>query len=256
MADGLRVVIASSDDLIRQLLTLACSRQGVEVVGEPVTSSRLFECCAASDPHVVVTCDRLDDQPVEAFLDALLVAGARVIVVSDDPSPDRLGSLLAREVAGFFSHDAGPDEVVAGIVAARRGELVLNAAVSSTIIRQWRRMRLEPPTAAGRGLSLTPRESDILSAMAEGLPAKAIAGRLGVALKTVENHKIRIFDKLGVRSQAHAVTVAHTLGLAPSCWRATPGMVDPASGFDLPLPGSTTTWNTARTDVGDRDDGV
>ena len=44
--------------------------------------------------------------------------------------------------------------------------------------------------------------------MADGLATKAIATKLGVALKTVENHKIRIFDKLGVRTQAEAVSLA------------------------------------------------
>jgi DNA-binding NarL/FixJ family response regulator len=216
MGDRLRVVLAVADDLIRQSLTLASERHGVEVVAEPVTAASLLASCRHCHPHVVVTGDHLGDEPVESFLDDLLSCGPRVIVVSEDPSPERLGCLLAKDVAGYFSHDAGPDEVVAGAIAAGRGELVLNAAVASTIIRQWRRMRLDPVGARSRGdLSLTPRESDILVAMADGLAAKAIAARLGVALKTVENHKIRIFDKLGVRSQAHAVTVALTLGLTP-----------------------------------------
>ena len=50
--------------------------------------------------------------------------------------------------------------------------------------------------------------------MTDGLAAKAIAAALGMAIKTVENHKIRIFEKLGVRSHAHAVTVAMAYGLA------------------------------------------
>jgi hypothetical protein len=49
--------------------------------------------------------------------------------------------------------------------------------------------------------------------MVEGLAAKAIAKRLGVATKTVENHKIRIFDKLGVRTHAQAVSVTISQGL-------------------------------------------
>ena len=64
---------------------------------------------------------------------------------------------------------------------------------------------------------MTARERDVLEAMAEGLGAKAIARRLGVAVKTVESHKFRIFEKLGVHTQAHAVAVAihHGLLTAP-----------------------------------------
>jgi DNA-binding NarL/FixJ family response regulator len=60
----------------------------------------------------------------------------------------------------------------------------------------------------------------VLKAMAEGLAAKGIARRLGVATKTVENHKVRVFDKLGVRNHAQAVSVAITHGLIPVEGRA------------------------------------
>ncbi len=49
--------------------------------------------------------------------------------------------------------------------------------------------------------------------MSKGLATKAIAIELGVAIKTVENHKIRVFEKLGVRTQAQAITVAMSFGL-------------------------------------------
>jgi len=57
-----------------------------------------------------------------------------------------------------------------------------------------------------------------LTAIVDGLAAKAIARRLGMAVKTVENHKIRIFEKLGARTQAHAVAIAvgHGLVAGPS----------------------------------------
>jgi len=220
MAEALRVVIAAADDLIRQALALACVRHGVEVVGDSDTVEGMFVACVDGRPDVVVTGDRLGEEPLEAFLTPLLACAPAVIVVSDDPSPERLGSLLAQDVSGYFSYDAGPDEVVAGVVSVGRGGMVLNASVASTIIQQWRRMRAEPARLGPhRTVALTPRETDIVCAMAEGLAAKAIAARLGMALKTVENHKIRIFDKLGVRSQAHAVTVALTLGLAPSVYQ-------------------------------------
>ena len=53
----------------------------------------------------------------------------------------------------------------------------------------------------------------VLTAMAEGLATKAIALRLDVAVKTVENHKARVFGKLGARNHAHAVTLAIEQGL-------------------------------------------
>ena len=84
---------------------------------------------------------------------------------------------------------------------------------ATTILDQWRRLRNEPEAAVERRATLTAREQDVLEAMVDGLATKAIARRLGVAPKTIENHKLRVFDKLGVRTHAHAVSVALAHGL-------------------------------------------
>jgi DNA-binding NarL/FixJ family response regulator len=135
-------------------------------------------------------------------------------VLSADPSPERLVSVLALGVFGYLSYDAGPDEVIAGVVAVAGGAVALNPTVASTVLLQWRRLRAPASASPPRWSALTPREYDVLVAITDGLAAKAVALRLGVALKTVENHKIRLFEKLGVRSQAQAVAVAVAHGLA------------------------------------------
>ena len=65
-----------------------------------------------------------------------------------------------------------------------------------------------------RPLPLTPRETEILDLVSRGLAAKQVARQLGISPKTVEQHKTRIFTKLGVPNQAAAVGVA--LGLERS----------------------------------------
>ena len=55
---------------------------------------------------------------------------------------------------------------------------------------------------------LTQRETEILNRIADGMSSLQVATSLGISPRTVENHKQRIFAKLGVRSQAHAVAVA------------------------------------------------
>src|SRR5207249_11530563 len=105
-------------------------------------------------------------------------------------------------------------QVAGAGLAVRDGAAALHPVAAGTILSQWRRLRVAQ-SAMTRN-SLTPRESEILAAMADGHAAKAIARQLGVALKTVENHKIRIFDKLGARSQAQAVALAIGQGLLPT----------------------------------------
>lgn len=199
---------------MRDVLQFILGRAGVDVVGLSDTYDDLLDACVGLVPEIVVVADELAGVLIEDRLDALLATGVRLVVLSGDPSPDRLSRLLARDLCGYLSHDARPAEVVAGVMAVAGGEVALNPAVLSLIVYQWRRLRSQPVDLSSRRRPvLTPRELDIVAAMCEGLAAKAIAARLGMALKTVENHKIRIFEKLGARNHAHAVTVAMAYGL-------------------------------------------
>lgn len=67
-----------------------------------------------------------------------------------------------------------------------------------------------------RTISLSRREVDVLTLVGTGLTTSGISSRLGISAKTVENHKQRIFSKLGVQSQAHAIAVATREGLISS----------------------------------------
>jgi DNA-binding NarL/FixJ family response regulator len=210
------VIVAYRDNLVRDILRMACTGEDIDVVAEVDSADALRRLAVALRPSVVVTGDRLGPDPVDAVVGDVLGAGAKVIVLAADPSPERLACLLAMGVSGYLFQDATPEEVVSGILAVARGAAVLNPTAAAMVLNQWRRLRLESGTASPRIIPLTPRETDVLAALVDGLPTKAIAQRLTMATKTVENHKIRIFDKLGVRTQAHAVSVAISNGLIPS----------------------------------------
>ena len=60
---------------------------------------------------------------------------------------------------------------------------------------------------------LTPRELEVLALVADGLPNKAIAGRLGISDHTVKFHVNAILSKLGAQSRTEAVTRAMRMGL-------------------------------------------
>jgi DNA-binding NarL/FixJ family response regulator len=72
---------------------------------------------------------------------------------------------------------------------------------------------LIPPLDAHPSGSLTPREIDVLELIGAGWSSRQISEKLSITHKTVENHKQRIFGKLGVQNQAHAVAVAIRQGL-------------------------------------------
>jgi DNA-binding NarL/FixJ family response regulator len=204
------VVVAPRDHLVRDVVMFVCERAGIDVVGLDGTSADVVEYCTAHPESALVPSPDLADGPLENILDPLLRSRTSVLVLADESSPERAVALFEAGIRGLLYLDAAVDSIADAVRAVQSGGVVLHPWFAATVLREWRVTRKGAHAAPG---ALTPRERDVLSAMTEGLSTKAIARSLAVAPKTVENHKIRIFSKLGVRNQAQAVGVAITHGL-------------------------------------------
>src|SRR5947209_12809747 len=205
--------MAHNDALLLDVCDCACRLRGVDIVASTSWAEQVVDLCTTQDADVLITAAVLDDGPIEPHLKRLIRSGIPFVLITEDSSAPEVDLILARGASGCVMYDLSPDQVVDVAVTVARGGVVLHPAVASRVLSQWRRLRAAQRGSAQRA-ELTPREREVFEAMAEGLAAKAIARRLGVAVKTVENHKIRIFDKLGVRSQAQAVSLAMSQGVA------------------------------------------
>jgi len=97
------------------------------------------------------------------------------------------------------------------VVAA--GEALLAPAVTQRLISEFARLRpaaAAPPAAVA---GLTPRETEVLRLLAEGLSNPEIAGRLVITEETVKTHVSRVLHKLALRDRAQAVVIAYESGL-------------------------------------------
>ncbi len=74
----------------------------------------------------------------------------------------------------------------------------LQAALA--LSRQLHQQRLQLATREARIALLTPKEQEVLQAVLDGLPSKDIASKLNLSVRTVENHRARIMEKLRVNS--------------------------------------------------------
>jgi DNA-binding NarL/FixJ family response regulator len=86
-------------------------------------------------------------------------------------------------------------------------------SVTRLLIGEFARLRPAPPVQPDRLRELTPRESEVLRLIAEGLSNGEIAERLVVSEETVKSHVSRVLTKLGLRDRAQAVVVAYESGL-------------------------------------------
>jgi len=106
--------------------------------------------------------------------------------------------------------------VINGVVSIRCGVEELLGAVGingHAVAGPVQTIDLRDPPRRSQVPSLTRRELDILNLVRGGLTTAGIAAELGISTKTIENHKQRIYAKLGVQSQSHAVAIAVQEGL-------------------------------------------
>ena len=126
-----------------------------------------------------------------------------IVIYSADPDErERLQALAASIAGGRVIGTADNSAALAQLLSETRGALVLSDEPQA-----------EDPTAPAGNQGLTPRELEVLAAMADGASNKVIARRLGISFHTVKFHVAAILEKLDAESRTEAVLAAARLGL-------------------------------------------
>jgi len=208
-AEGLkRVVLVDDHELIRQGLRRAFERaRDFVVVGEAASVQEGEAVVARSAPDVVVTDVRLPDGSGIDLAGRVRAAAPDVgiVVLTMYSGDEHLLGALEAGASAFVNKDAPSDDVVA---AARHAVASPRAFAAQDLAGAMQR-RLSAP----RGPSLSPRETEILALLAEGLSANQIGKRLFISESTIKTHIGKIYDKLGAQNRAQAVMIAVRAGL-------------------------------------------
>jgi DNA-binding NarL/FixJ family response regulator len=133
-----------------------------------------------------------------------------VLLAGDDPEAGI--EALAAGAAAILPRAAGRDAILQAITAAGQGLAVFPRALVASLL-EGEAPEGAPPDGADAGARLTPRELEVLAAMADGASNKAIARRLGISFHTAKFHVAAILAKLDADSRTEAVTRAAQLGL-------------------------------------------
>ena len=102
---------------------------------------------------------------------------------------------------GYLLKRSAAEELIRAIRAIAGGGIYLDPSVAEKALPG----SAEPPTARSDAAELGPRETEVLQLIAQGFSNKEIAGRLDVSVKTVETHKARALEKLGLRTRSDIV---------------------------------------------------
>ncbi|WP_026925005.1 response regulator [Glycomyces arizonensis] len=193
---GLRMLLDSADD--------------IEVVGEAADGAEAVEQARLLDPDVVVMDVRMPRKDGIAAA-AELRGVADVLVLTSYGDDANVFDALRAGASGFLLKDADAATLVDAVRVVARGEGLISPAVTRNLIAEFGRARpsYAPIPVDGEGLaSLTPRETEVLALIGEGLSNAEIAAELGMAESTVKSHVTRVLAKLDLGSRVQAAIYA------------------------------------------------
>ncbi len=140
--------------------------------------------------------------------------GPRILILTTFDLDDYVYDALRAGASGFLLKDVTAERLFDAVRIVAAGEALLAPAVTRKLISEFARLRPAPAAAAGPALAvLTPRETEVLTLVAEGLSNQQIAVRLVVTEETVKTHVSRVLHKLGLRDRTQAVIAAYESGL-------------------------------------------
>ncbi len=135
-----------------------------------------------------------------------------IVFLSADDSDERLLEAIEAGASSYQLKSASGAQIIESIRAAAGGEAVIPAGTIATALAERRRITRERSRQEQLLASLTPRETEILALMIDGVDNRAVAERLHISYATVRTHVRSILSKLGARSQLDAVAKATHLG--------------------------------------------
>ncbi|WP_156135098.1 hybrid sensor histidine kinase/response regulator transcription factor [Arthrobacter sp. L77] len=199
-----KVIVAGTQPLVRAGLVrlLETSEPSVHVLGEHATIEDLTEGVSLLQPDMIVLDEALLGQYAEAQVASGDTVERPVVVVVDHPTDQQLATAASSGVRGFISLSSTPAEVARVVVAAARGDALLDGAIFTRLAEARQTAEATPSTA-----HLTVRELEVRDLLAEGLADKQIATRLGISVKTVEKHVGAMLRKTGARNRTMLVTL-------------------------------------------------
>ncbi|MBN1093136.1 response regulator transcription factor [Blastococcus sp. TML/M2B] len=192
------------------------------------TASGILAGCAAAAPATVLLDLRLgtgdDGVPIDGLdlVEPVTATGCRVVVVTGETEDATWGTAVERGAVTVLSKDCALDELVAVVAAVRDGRAVLDEGRRQDLLAAARRAHADEESLLAPFRSLSPREDEVLRALAAGLPAAAIAAAGYVSEATVRTQIRAVLTKLRVSSQLQAVALARRAG-----WLDAPASRDP-----------------------------
>jgi DNA-binding NarL/FixJ family response regulator len=226
---GVRVVVADDHEVVRTgYAALLDTQLDFKVVGTARDGFEAVRICREQHPDVVLMDVRMPGMDGIEATRLLLghedsgdpddsYAGPRVLVLTTFDLDEYVYDALRAGASGFLLKDVTAERLFDAVRVVAAGEALLAPSVTRRLISEFAQLRPKPESASRAAVAaltaLTPRETQVLCLVAEGLSNPEIAARLVVTEETVKTHVSRVLSKLGLRDRTQAVVAAYESGL-------------------------------------------
>jgi len=187
------------------------------VLGTASDGGEAVRVCRDLKPDVVlmdVRMPSLDGIEATRQLAGTGESGPRVLILTTFDLDEYVFDALRAGASGFLLKDVTAERLFDAVRVVAAGEALLAPAVTRRLISEFTRLRPARDAAPAAALgALTPRETEVLRLVAEGLSNPEVAQRLVVTEETVKTHVSRILAKLGLRDRTQAVVAAYESGM-------------------------------------------
>jgi two-component system, NarL family, nitrate/nitrite response regulator NarL len=213
----IRVLLVEDHASFRQALAFMLEREpGFEVAGQvgSLAEARQLNGEVLENVEVAIVDLALPDgDGLELIEDFSSQPQMTTLVLSASLEPGRFARAVEAGASGVLHKSTPIKDIVEAVQLLRSGEALLSPAEVVEMLRLVGRERQEELAARQAVEKLTPREKEVLEALAEGLESKEIAERLNVTVETERTHMVNILHKLGVHSRLQALVFAARYGV-------------------------------------------
>jgi DNA-binding NarL/FixJ family response regulator len=216
--EPVRIVVADDHQVVRTgFAGLLGTQPDFAVAGTASDGAQAVRLCQELRPDVVLMDVRM---PVMDGIEATRQlagpdeGGPRVLILTTFDLDEYVYDALCAGASGFLLKDVTAERLFDAVRVVAAGEALLAPTVTRRLIGEFARLRPRSAAPATAGLAaLTPRETEVLRLVAEGLSNPEIAVRLVVTEETVKTHVSRVLGKLHLRDRTQAVVIAYESGL-------------------------------------------
>jgi DNA-binding NarL/FixJ family response regulator len=218
MTDPIRVVVADDHEVVRNgFAGLIDTQPDMTVVGTAANGAEAVSVCRERPTDVVLMDIRMPGMDGIEATRALTHGAAdgrpRVLILTTFDLDEYVYDAIRAGASGFLLKDVTAERLFDAVRVVAAGDALLAPNITRRLIAEFAALhRPDTPPAAALA-ALTPRETQVLRLVAEGLSNPEIAARLIVTEETVKTHVSRMLAKLGLRDRTQAVVAAYETGL-------------------------------------------